>query len=151
MEWIKGGFRISTDPAELSVDAIQGFLAQSYWANTRPRTVIEASIAHSLVFGLYHDKQQIGFARAITDYSTFYYLVDVFVAEDYRGQGLGKWLVATIVSCPELQSLHGLLTTRDAHGLYEQFGFQTPVDPQYFMHRKAGVTVPQPEKLERSK
>lgn len=142
MEWEKGEFRISTDPNELSIETIQRYLADSYWANTRTRAVIERSIEHSMVFGLFVDEKQIGFARAITDYATFYYLADVYVDEEYRGQGLGKWLVSTAVSCPELQSLHGLLSTRDAHGLYEKFGFQTPVDPRQFMHRKAGVTMP---------
>jgi GNAT superfamily N-acetyltransferase len=135
-EWHRGDYTISTDPARVDVTVVHGYLTRSYWAAGIPQETVRRSIDGSLVFGLYHDAQQIGFARVITDRATFAYLADVFVLESYRGQGLGTWLVATIIAHPELQGLRRwLLATRDAHGLYRLVGF-TPLDrPELFMER----------------
>lgn len=121
----KDDYLISTDPSLLEVDVIFNYLSgESYWAKNIPRDVVEKSIANSLCFGLYHHNRQIGFARLITDKATFAYLADVFIKSEYRGKGLSKWLIQVIHAHPELQGLRRwVLGTRDAHGLYEQFGW----------------------------
>lgn len=127
---------VDTDTARLDVDVIHHFLRESYWAAGIPRAVVERSIAHSLCFGVYVDGAQAGFARIISDYATFAYLADVFVLEAYRGQGLSKRLMETIVSHPQLQGLRRWsLATRDAHGLYAQFGFMPLAHPARYMER----------------
>lgn len=122
----KDNYRISTDPALLNIDVIHKYLSlESYWAAGIPREVVEKSIRHSLCFGLYDEQQQIGFARLVTDKATFAYLADVFIMEAQRKKGLSKWLIETIQAHPELQQLRRwMLGTRDAHGLYEQFGWK---------------------------
>ena len=127
-------FTISTDPARLDLDAITDFLSRAYWAKGRPRERIERSLANSLVFGLYDGEKQIGLARVVTDYATFAWLCDVCIDEAYRGVGLGKWLMQTIHEHPELQGLRRwILATRDAHGLYKQFGWKPLEDPEKWM------------------
>jgi GNAT superfamily N-acetyltransferase len=120
------GFSISTDNQKLSVTLIHRFLSEeSYWAKNIPLAVVQRSINHSLCFGLYHQGEQIGFARLITDKATFAYLADVFILPDYRGKGLSKWLLQNIHTHPELQGLRRwLLGTKDAHSLYAQFGWK---------------------------
>ncbi len=134
LEARRGSLLISTDPALLDVDAICGFLSRSYWAGERPRERIERSLQHSLVFGVYDGERQVGLARLVTDYTTFAWLCDVFVDEEYRGRGIGKWLMETIVAHPELRGLKRfLLVTADAHGLYSQYGFTPLANPQGWM------------------
>jgi GNAT superfamily N-acetyltransferase len=126
-EWHKGEYTISTDPQRIDVETVHNFLTHSYWAEGIPFDLVKRSLEHSLSFGVYKDTQQIGFARLVTDYTTFAYLADVFVLEEYRGQGLGKWLMEVIIHHPDLQGFRRwLLATRDAHGLYRQYGF-TPL------------------------
>jgi GNAT superfamily N-acetyltransferase len=122
---IQKEYRISTDPALLDTDLIHDYLSnRSYWAANIPKEVVERSIANSLCFGLYWKDQQAGFARLVTDKATFAYLADVFILEEYRKKGLSKWLLTVIQAHPELQGLRRwMLATRDAHGLYEQFGW----------------------------
>ncbi|MGB8338800.1 MAG: GNAT family N-acetyltransferase [Burkholderiales bacterium] len=111
----------------LDADAIHAFLSRSYWAEGVPKPVVERAIEHLLCFGLYLGQAQIGFARVITDRTAFAYLCDVYVIEAHRGKGLGKWLMECIVSHPDLQGLRRFcLFTKDAHNLYERFGF-TPM------------------------
>jgi GNAT superfamily N-acetyltransferase len=135
-EWRRGEFSISTDADKLDMAVVHGFLTESYWARGIPREVVERSIAGSLPFGLYHGARQIGFARVISDEATFAYIGDVFVLEEYRGQGLGTWLMETVVACPDL---HGLrrwtLATRDAHALYRKVGFTPLHSPERWMER----------------
>ncbi len=121
----KDDFLISTDKSLLNLDIIHGYLSkESYWAMNIPRDVVERSIEHSLCFGIYHQQQQVGFGKLITDQATFAYLGDVFVLESYRGKGLSKWLMESIHAHPGLQGLRRwILATSDAHGLYEQFGW----------------------------
>lgn len=127
-------FIISTDPARLDIDAICDFLTRAYWANTRPRERTERAIQNSLVFGVYDGDKQIGLARVVTDYSIFAYLCDVFIHEEYRAHGLGKWLIQTILEYPDLKDMRRwLLVTNDAHGLYRQFGFNAIEDPEHWM------------------
>jgi GNAT superfamily N-acetyltransferase len=129
-------FEISTDPARLDVDLIHRFLSGSYWAAGRSREVVEQSIRHSLCFGVYGEDGQVGFARVITDRAVFAYLADVFILPEHRGQGLSKALVRTILAHPDLQGLMVfLLRTRDAQGLYAQFGFQPIANPDELMGR----------------
>jgi len=121
----KDEYLISTDPSLLHVDVIHHYLSkESYWAKYIPRAVVERSIDNSLCFGLCEKDKQIGFARVVTDKATFAYLADVFILEEHRGKGLAKWLMDTIQAHPELQGLRRwMLGTRDAHSLYEQFGW----------------------------
>lgn len=122
----KEGFEISTESKRLDIEVIHQYLSQeSYWAKNIPIEIVQRSIDHSLCFGLFHEKKQIGFARLITDKATFAYLADVFILPDYRGKGLSKWLMAFIHDYPDVQGLRRwLLATQDAHGLYMQFGWQ---------------------------
>lgn len=136
MEYKRDNFTISDDPSHLDIDSICDFLSRAYWAEKRSRAVIERSIKHSLNFGVYDGKRQIGFARVVTDFAIFAYLCDVFVHEDYRGQALGKWMMESILAHPELQGLRRwCLLTRDAHGLYNQFGFTELSDPLRWMEK----------------
>ncbi len=130
----KGKFVISTDEERLDLDMVHGFLTESYWAEGISREVVARSIENSLCFGVFCDGKQIGFARVISDYATFAYVGDVFVLESYRGYGLGKWLMECIVGHPRLQGLRRwTLLTRDAHGLYGQFGFMPLKRPERYM------------------
>jgi GNAT superfamily N-acetyltransferase len=124
-EVYKENYLISTDTSKLDVDVIHQYLSEeSYWAKGIPRTVVEKSIAHSMCFGVFDQNKQIGFARLVTDKATFAYLGDVFILPAYRRKGLSKWLMETIHAHPELQNLRRWwLGTKDAHGLYEQFGW----------------------------
>lgn len=134
IELHKDNFTISTDPARLDMDAICDFLTRAYWANTRPRERTELAIQNSLVFGMYESSRQIGLARVVTDYSIFAYLCDVFIDEEYRAHGLGKWLIQTIMEHPDLRDVRRwLLVTSDAHGLYKQYGFTSIEKPERWM------------------
>lgn len=134
--WEWGEYTTSTEKSRLDVDVIHGFLTNSYWAAGIPRAVVERSIEHSLPFGVYHGARQVGFARVITDYTTFAYIGDVFVIEEYRGRGLSKRLMEAVVNHPDLQGLRRwLLLTRDAHGLYEKVGFTPSRTPERLMER----------------
>jgi GNAT superfamily N-acetyltransferase len=127
-------FTISTDPARLDMDAIVDMLTHAYWAIGRPRERTERAIQNSLVFGMYDGDRQIGLARVVSDYSIFAYLCDVFIHEDYRANGLGKWLIQTVMEHPDLREMRRwVLVTNDAHGLYKQFGFTSIEDPEHWM------------------
>lgn len=130
----KENFTISTDPSRLDVAAIADMLTRAYWAKGRPRERTEKAIANSLVFGVYDGDKQIGIARIISDYAIFAYLCDVFIHENYRSLGLGKWLMETVRSHPDLQDLRRwVLATHDAHELYKQYGFTPLENPQNWM------------------
>ena len=131
----KDGFIISTDKNLLDINAIHEFLSvEAYWSMGIPRSTVERSIQNSLCFGLYEGKKQIGFARIISDYATIAYLGDVYILKDYRGKGLSKWLIETIMAHPNLQNLRRwILLTGDAHGLYRQFGWTEIADPSKWM------------------
>lgn len=142
-----GAFVISADPARLDLDVIHAYLVRSYWAAGIPREVVERSIRHSMCFGVYEHAEgdrarlgapgagrQVGFARVISDRATYAYLGDVFILEAYRGRGLSKWLVRTILDHPDLQGLRRFaLLTRDAQTLYGRFGFANLDDPTRYM------------------
>lgn len=128
MEWTKDDFIITTDKKKIDINYVHWFLSHSYWAEAIPPETVQKSIDGSLCFSIVYLNHQVGFARVITDEATFAYLADVFIDENFRGRGLSKWLVETILAYPGLQGLRRfMLATRDAHGLYSQFGFQ-PLD-----------------------
>jgi len=136
MEVFKDKYIISTDKSRLDIPFIHHYLSHSsYWAEQVPVDTVIKAIEGSLCFGVYEGDKQVGFARMVTDSATFAYLADVFIDEAYRGRGLSKWLIGVILSHPRLQGLRRiLLATRDAHGLYAQFGF-TPLNmPERLMH-----------------
>ncbi len=129
-----GGIVVSTDRSRLDLDVIHGFLTTSYWARGIPRETVVRSMEHSLCFGAFDEGRQVGFARVVSDHATFAYICDVFALESHRGSGVGKSLMAAIMSHPELQGLRRwTLFTRDAHGLYRQFGFGAAAHPERLM------------------
>jgi GNAT superfamily N-acetyltransferase len=121
----KDGFVVSTDPALLQIDFIHDALGRTYWAAQRTRAIVEESIRNSTCFGLYEAAagKQVGFARIVTDRATFSWIADVIVDEAYRGRGLGRWLFACVAAHPHARDCLTMLGTRDAHALYEKFGF----------------------------
>jgi GNAT superfamily N-acetyltransferase len=133
----RGHYLISTDPSKLDLDVIHGYLSgESYWAQGRPLDVMQRALEHSLCFGLYLGQEQVGLARIVTDYATFAWLCDVFILGPHRGQGLGKWLIQTVVAHPALQGVLTVLGTRDAHGLYQGYGgFEPMQDLERWMLR----------------
>jgi GNAT superfamily N-acetyltransferase len=143
--WHRGDYEISTDKTRIDLQVVINFLATSYWAASRPPATTQRGIEHSLCFGMYHGDEQIGFARVTTDYATIAYIGDVFVVEGYRGQGLAQWLMECIIAHPELQGLRRwILTTRDAHGLYDKIGFGPLVKGERWMERAAPWAYDQP-------
>lgn len=136
-EWRKDEHTISTERSRLDIELIHRYLStESYWASGRSLEVVKRSIENSLPFGIYKDGRQVGFARVVTDYATFAWLADVFVLEEERGRGLGKWLVEVIISHPDLQGFRRwVLATKDAHELYRRFGFDALKRPERFMER----------------
>lgn len=134
------GYGISSDKSLLNVEYVHVYLAQqSYWAQGRSRPVLETAMANSLCFGVYLEGVQVGFARVVTDYAIFAYLCDLFVDPAHQGRGLGKWLVKTIVSAPDLATVRRvLLVTRDAHELYRRYGgFEALATPEDWLVRVA--------------
>ena len=125
MEVYKDQYCISTNKDKIDIAYVHQFLSHSYWAENIPIATVKKSIEHSMCFGIYENAKQIGFARVVTDQSTFAHLADVFIDDDYRGRGLSKWLMEVIMRHPGLQGLRNFqLGTKDAHGLYAQFGFK---------------------------
>jgi hypothetical protein len=135
MEWRRGEFCVSDDRARLDRALVHRFIAaESYWARGIPAATMDKAIDNSLCLGLYRGAVQLGFARVVTDRSTFAYLCDVFVEGGERGAGLGTWLVECVVSHPELQGLRRIsLMTKDAHELYRRFGFKPMADATRYL------------------
>lgn len=132
-QWQRDEFRISSDKSELDLAVTHAFLATTSWAQGISLATVQQSIDNSLCFGLYHQRQQIGFARLVTDYTTFGYLCDVFVIPEFARQGLAKWLMDCMLEHPVLQRLRRImLVTSSAPGLYQQVGYQ-PVNKQDFV------------------
>ncbi len=136
-------FRITTDRSEMDIQLIHEFLSnQAYWAKGRDQAAVIRSMENSICFGLFNGKnQQLAFARVVTDYVVFAWLMDFFVIDALRGQGLGKKLLRYIVEMPELQNVNGIgLRTNDAHGFYEAFGFIPIKQPETWMIRNKKTT-----------
>lgn len=139
IEFRRDTLLISTDPSRLDLGAITDMLSRAYWAKDRTRDVITKSMQNSLVFGVYDSDRQIGLARVVTDYATFAWLCDVFILEEFRGRGISKWLMETILAHPDLQGLRRfLLATRDAHELYSRYGFTPLHNPSRWMEKFDG-------------
>jgi N-acetylglutamate synthase-like GNAT family acetyltransferase len=138
MEWQRDGYVISTEAERIDRQVVHRYLSQeSYWALNIPSEIVERSLDHSLCFGVFDpDQRMVGFARVVSDYATFANLMDVFILPANRGAGLSKWLLSCILSHPDLQGLRSwTLKTRDAHGLYSQFGFQLAKHPEKMMEK----------------
>ena len=134
--WRRDECLISTERSLLDLGIVYGYLKTSYWAAGVPEDVVRRSVENSLCFGVYSGEEQVGFARVVTDRATFAYLADVFVLEEHRGRGIGKWLVEAVLSHPELRGLRRwMLATRDAHELYRKYGFAELGRPGIFMER----------------
>jgi len=130
----RGEFSITSDPSAVDLAAVHAFLTRVYWSEGVPVEVVARAIAGSIPFSLFHGSTQIGFARVITDRATYAYLADVYVLEAYRGKGLGRWLIETVMQHPDLQGLRRFgLVTRDAHDLYKAFGFSALSAPDRHM------------------
>lgn len=134
MEWTDGEYRISNDKSLILIEDVCELLANTYWANKRPREVIEKSIENSICYGIYNKNKQVGYGRIITDYATTYYIADVILNEKHRGIGLGKKLIECMVEFDGISGGLGMLLTSDAHGLYTQYGFER--DGEKFMARR---------------
>lgn len=124
MIWKKAGFLISSEKDQLDIDALHAMLSRSHWAKGRSREAIEKTIANSLCFSLTKANEQVGFARVITDGVAYAVILDMIIREDFRGQGLGKWLVQCIGEHPEIVPLRQVLWTSAAHDFYQKGGFQ---------------------------
>jgi GNAT superfamily N-acetyltransferase len=147
---LKNNFIISTDKSKINIEVVHHYLCtESYWAKNIPLNIVQKSIEGAFCFGVYKKESetafiQAGFARVITDKATFAYLADVFILEKYRGIGLSKWLMEEILGHPELQGLRGwMLGTKDAHGLYEQFGFKRLENSERIMRLSAFEAYPE--------
>jgi GNAT superfamily N-acetyltransferase len=132
---IKKGYKISTDQSLLDLDLIHNYLSnESYWSKGITKEKVQRSIENSMCFGVYKEGKQVGLARVVTDKAIFAYLCDVFILDEYRGNGLSKWLLQTILAHPDLQGLkRWTLATLDAHDLYKQFGFAPLGNPDRWM------------------
>jgi len=118
----------------MDVDAIHAYLTRSYWSEGISKELVSRAMAGSLCFGLFDGGRQVGFARVVTDRATYAYLCDVYVLEEYQGRGLGTWMMRELMTHPDLQGLRRWgLVTRDAHRLYEKFGFAAPANPAGLM------------------
>jgi GNAT superfamily N-acetyltransferase len=131
----KNGLVLSTDTSKLDIAAIHLHLSTAtYWAHNIPIALVKKSIENSLCFGIYDGITLVGFARVVTDYATFAWISDVYVVDSHKGRGLSKWLIKCIMSHPDLQGLRRwILATRDAHGLYAQYGFKPLAKPEMIM------------------
>lgn len=130
------GYLISADKGEIDTPAVTKMLQNSYWAENRSKEAIRTSIENSFCVGVYDQEKQIGFARVVTDYAVFAYLCDVIIDEAYRGKGIGQELLQFVLEHPSLENVKSWsLLTKDAHSLYEKFGFAKPEDPSRYMRR----------------
>lgn len=134
MEWTQNGYRITTDKQDLQLAVIHDFLENAYWSQGIPKSVVQKAIEGSVCFGMYRRDEQIGFGRLITDQAVFAYLADIFIVQQYRRNGLGKWLVSCMMSYPAVQGLRRImLATATAHELYRPFGFVSINQPENLM------------------
>jgi N-acetylglutamate synthase-like GNAT family acetyltransferase len=138
MEQTRDGLVLTTDRARIDVDAVLAMLVASHWGGSMTRPVLERAIENSLCFGVYDGERQVGFARAVTDLTTYAYLTDVIVAGDMRGRGIGSWMVEAILAHPELQGLRRIaLWSRDAPWLYARYGFTEDLPGSHYMELRA--------------
>jgi len=139
MKWEQDDYWVTTDSHRLNLELIHSELTRSYWAEGIPFHIVQKSIQHSLCFGVYHrgTGEQADFARVVSDFTTFAFLCDVFVISKFKGKGLSKFLIGCIMAHPELKGLRRFcLGTKDAHGLYEKYGFKAIKEPKNWMEIK---------------
>lgn len=141
-EKTKGDYLISTDLEKLDLGRMHEYIAGTYWAEGVPFEIFKKSVENALTFGIYHSADGlIGCARVISDFATYHYLCDVFIHANHRGHGLGKWLMEVIFEHPELKEYRNFfLLTGDAHGLYEQYGFETVEDSSRIMAKRGRLS-----------
>ncbi|MEE9431002.1 MAG: GNAT family N-acetyltransferase [Melioribacteraceae bacterium] len=133
-EFTKDEYTISTDHSKLQFDVIHNFLKTTYWSKDIEFETVKKASENSFCFGMYINNKQIGFARLITDRTSFAYIADVFILEEHRGKGLSKWLMEVMLNLPELNEIRKwALRTADAHSLYSRFGFKSPTQPESYM------------------
>ena len=133
-EFRNNEYLISTDQSKLQFDAIHNFLRTTYWSKDIAFEKVKKAAENSFCFGMYHNDKQMGFARIITDYTSFAYLADVYILEEHRGKGLSKWMMKVMLDYPDLKELRKwALRTADAHSLYSRFGFKSPEKPESYM------------------
>jgi GNAT superfamily N-acetyltransferase len=133
-EFTRDGYVISTDRKRLDIGFIHSSLTHCPWSEGISREKVERSIHTSFCFGVYEGETQVGFSRVITDFVTFAYIGDFFITESHRGRGLGKWLISTILACPEIAPLQRKsIVTAEAHGLYRQMGFMSVQRPAAYL------------------
>jgi N-acetylglutamate synthase-like GNAT family acetyltransferase len=127
-EWKnQDGFLITTNPSMINLNKLHHYLSKkAYWSLGIPLEIVQQSVENSVCFSVISPANDyIGFARVVTDLATFGYLADVFIIDEYKGIGLGKWLMEIIMNFPEFKTLRNwFLYTKDAHGLYEKFGWK---------------------------
>jgi len=123
MEWRKDEYLITDDRSKVQLEVVHRLLAATYWGDRRPREIVDRMVAGSICFSLYYGSKQIGFGRAVTDSTTFTWVADIVVEPEFRGAGLGKWIMECLLEHPAIKGTQLVLQTRDAQGLYEQFGF----------------------------
>ncbi|WP_409420270.1 GNAT family N-acetyltransferase [Pseudaeromonas sp. ZJS20] len=134
MEWQRYDYRISTEPSRLQRELIHELLRQHYWSKDVSSALVDKAIAGSLCFGLYRDDAQLGFARVVTDKATFAYLAEVWLDPELEEPALGEWLIATVLSHPDLQGLQRvLLSDPQVHELYRRHGFNAPAHPEHWL------------------
>lgn len=137
MEWFRGEYTVTTERERIQRTIVIDYIVnRSYWGKGRTQEQMNRAIDNSICFSLFRVDAQIGFARVITDYGTMFYLADVFVLEERRNMGLGKWLVECVLDYPPIRNLKGMLNTKDAHSLYEKYGFKILDDPHSTMIRR---------------
>jgi GNAT superfamily N-acetyltransferase len=124
MQWERSGFRLTDEPGYIDAERTFALLSATYWGVRRPREVVAGMLEHSLCFGLFRDDVQVGFARAVTDYTVFSWIADLVIDPPCRGLGLGRWMMECMIAHPLLERTQMVLQTRDAHALYEQYGFR---------------------------
>jgi GNAT superfamily N-acetyltransferase len=129
-------FELSDDKSRLNIQRIHSWLASSYWSPNIDLSLVERAIKGAHCLGAYQNNQQLGFARAITDYATFAWISDVWIDESVRGQGLGRQMVSWFIEHPDFEGLRRIgLVTADAHGVYEKLGFHALIKPGNYMER----------------
>jgi GNAT superfamily N-acetyltransferase len=139
IETTRENLTISTDNNRLDQEAIYDMLTRAYWAKGRSREMIARTLNFSLVFGVYDGSKMIGMARVVSDFTTFAWLCDVFILEEYRGRGISRWLMETVLAHPDLQGLRRFtLMSTDARGLYTKFGFKALESPEKWMEKFNG-------------
>ncbi|HPD36706.1 MAG TPA: GNAT family N-acetyltransferase [Mesotoga infera] len=138
MEWFREEYSVSDKTEKVQRKVVNDYIInRSYWGKGRTCEQMNRAMNNSICFSLFKREEQIGFARVITDYALIFYLADVFVLEEHRGKGLGKWLIECVIDHPSIKGLLGLLNTRDAHTLYERFSFAVLSNPRSAMIRTA--------------